>query len=312
MDSFIQYYFFDDNSKESHALVRYSVYTITLVGFLILLNLVSGLLNFVYRHTVKGIPDYLKRYGDGQRYGKTWAVVTGGSDGIGLQFCRELAQQGFNICIVSRNLDKMKIKVKELEHEFPGLKTKCVVADFGKLNKMSEYEDLTKELKVLDIGVLILNAGVGGWGWIADQEPKVIEEMINVNALHPAYLSKALLSTLLARSTMSGIIITCSGAGLIPMPGLGTYSATKAFATYLGQGLSYELRGKIDVEAFTCGLTDTNMTHNQAKSWRMVDTKTACRGALRDLVDRDKSFGAFKHDLFGSIMYEMPFFKKQR
>lgn len=134
--------------------------------------------------------------------------------------------------------------------------------------------------------------------------------MINVNTLHPAYLTKALLSTLLARPSKSGLLFTCSGAGLIPMPGLATYSATKAFVTFLAQGLNCELKGKIDVLAFTCGLTDTNMTQDQAKSWRMVDTKTACRGALRDLADRDKSFGAFKHDLFGSLMYEMPFFKK--
>ena len=35
--------------------------------------------------------------------GDAWAVVSGGSDGIGLAMCKNLARQGFNICIVARN-----------------------------------------------------------------------------------------------------------------------------------------------------------------------------------------------------------------
>ena len=47
--------------------------------------------------------DYAERYG-----GFTWAVVTGGSDGIGLGFCEELASLGFNICMIARNKTKME------------------------------------------------------------------------------------------------------------------------------------------------------------------------------------------------------------
>jgi 17beta-estradiol 17-dehydrogenase / very-long-chain 3-oxoacyl-CoA reductase len=44
-----------------------------------------------------------------ERYGKrSWAVITGGSDGIGLGFCEELAELGFNICMVARNREKME------------------------------------------------------------------------------------------------------------------------------------------------------------------------------------------------------------
>jgi len=37
------------------------------------------------------------------QYGEGWAVVTGATDGIGFGFCQELAQQGFNICLISRS-----------------------------------------------------------------------------------------------------------------------------------------------------------------------------------------------------------------
>ena len=58
----------------------------------------------------------MDRYGskDGS---KTWAVVTGGSDGIGLGICKKLAKEGFNICIVARTQSKMDEKLNEIKTE---------------------------------------------------------------------------------------------------------------------------------------------------------------------------------------------------
>jgi short-subunit dehydrogenase len=67
-------------------------------------------------------------------------VVTGGSDGIGLEMCRNLAKQGFNICIVSRNEAKINEKLHmlkdDLKGEFKSIETRCVVADFSKMTSM--------------------------------------------------------------------------------------------------------------------------------------------------------------------------------
>ena len=43
--------------------------------------------------------------------GNSWAVVTGGSDGIGLAISKKLAREGFNICIVSRTQSKIEEKL---------------------------------------------------------------------------------------------------------------------------------------------------------------------------------------------------------
>jgi len=45
----------------------------------------------------------------------SWAVITGGSDGIGLAMAHNLAKQGFNICIVARNEPKMKNACEEVK-----------------------------------------------------------------------------------------------------------------------------------------------------------------------------------------------------
>src|SRR5689334_5078204 len=66
----------------------------------------------------------------GDRYGKgSWAVVTGGSDGIGRAFCEELAQQGLNIVLIARNKDKLEKVAQEIKQKAK-IETKIIVADF--------------------------------------------------------------------------------------------------------------------------------------------------------------------------------------
>lgn len=45
----------------------------------------------------------------------SYAVVTGASDGIGLAYCKLLAQQGFNILMISRSEEKLKSAQKEVQ-----------------------------------------------------------------------------------------------------------------------------------------------------------------------------------------------------
>ena len=55
------------------------------------------------------------------------------------------------------------------------------------------------------------------------------------------------------------MIFVSSIAAAIPLPGYLTYSATKTFATYIGEGLYYELQDTVDVISFRPGNVDTNM-----------------------------------------------------
>ena len=56
------------------------------------------------------------RHEDLKKYRGTdsWAVVTGGSDGIGLAFAKRLASRSFNVVITGRNEEKLERVVKQL------------------------------------------------------------------------------------------------------------------------------------------------------------------------------------------------------
>ena len=127
-----------------------------------------------------------------------------------------------------------------------------VVADFSQMKSIADYEKLVQEkISKIDVGILILNAGVGGMGPFSQIRNKDIEILVNVNALHVIYFSKVMVNQLLKRfedtKVKSGILITSSGLGERPMAGTITYSACKSFAGFIGEGLNFELEGKVDV-----------------------------------------------------------------
>lgn len=72
------------------------------LGSLKLLFVLYSLQRFVRQHCLTREYDLYTRYGGG------WALVTGASDGIGAEYCKQLARRGFNIVLVSRTLKKLE------------------------------------------------------------------------------------------------------------------------------------------------------------------------------------------------------------
>ena len=120
------------------------------------------------------------------KYGQpdSWVVVTGGSDGIGLEMSHQLASQGFNICIVGRSESKINEKLKHIQTLNPYLKTKCIVFDFQEHTKISDYkEKIALQLNDLDVAILCLNAGFAQIGAFCDITDMDVHKQVSVNAV---------------------------------------------------------------------------------------------------------------------------------
>ncbi len=91
----------------------------------------------------------------------------------------------------------MKEKLKGIEafatSKGKKIKTRYVVADLAKATKYEEYAKMAEKIRDIDVAMLFLNAGWGCMGPFKDLTPQEIEETVTINALHPVYLSKALL-----------------------------------------------------------------------------------------------------------------------
>ena len=90
---------------------------------------------------------------------KDYAMVTGASSGIGLEFAKQLADKGFNLVLVARRKDRLEKIASKLKKK--GVECIIVLAD---LSDIEECRRLIKETEKLPIKIFINNAGFGACG----------------------------------------------------------------------------------------------------------------------------------------------------
>ncbi len=185
-----------------------------------------------------------------------FALITGGSGGIGECFARALARRGHNLALAARSEDRMRQLAAELAREH-GIRVEVVPADLSVREAAQKlFTELNK--RNLAINLLINNAGFGGRGefWKVPLERQMAMIRLNINSL--AELTYLLLPEMVERGE-GGIINVSSTAGFQPMAYTATYSATKAFVTSFSMGLAEEVRPHgIRVVTLCPGGTRTN------------------------------------------------------
>ena len=105
--------------------------------------------------------------------------------------------------------------------------------------------------------MLINNAGFGSTGEFIDNDSAHEAEMIKVNCIAPTILTHHFVP-LMKEKGKGALIFLGSVAGFQATPMMTTYSATKVFNRFLGNGLWYELKKYgIDVLSLNPGGTTT-------------------------------------------------------
>ena len=122
----------------------------------------------------------------------SWVLVTGGSDGIGLAICHEMAAHGFNICMVARNAEKMDEKLKEVQAKNT-VKTRALVFDFNEHTTIDKYQELIADkVRDIDVAMVYLNAGFGQPGAFDKVTCDNVQSIVSVNVLQLIYCAKVM------------------------------------------------------------------------------------------------------------------------
>jgi len=241
-----------------------------------------------------------------QRYGqKSWAVITGASDGIGKAFAFNLAEKGFNIVLVSRNKEKLEIVAKALKYKCPSIETRTVEADFTEAYKEGFAERIYEEVKDLDISILVNNAGGFIKKTYVDITIKELQDIINLNCLSHALITRVFIPGLAKREKKSAIINVSSIAGGFPQPHRQTYSASKAFLDYLSRGLAYEYPN-IDTLSVKPAYVITKMTSYREPDTGAVTPEQLVESSLGLLGKKTHSHGHWKQRIRGWFILGMP------
>ena len=101
--------------------------------------------NYIKREEIAGTSNenrLKKEYGGRIGDKPAWALVTGGSEGIGKEFVLNLAKSGFNIAICSRSISKLDDAKKEVEAKYPNIEVRSYPLDFS---KTIDYSSITND-----------------------------------------------------------------------------------------------------------------------------------------------------------------------
>lgn len=185
------------------------------------------------------------------------ALITGASSGIGEALAKCFAREGYRLILVARSAEKLKRLAKSLHREFHAEAT-AMPADLSQPGAAARLAG-TLERKGVDLDVLVNNAGVIEAGAFIKISPERHQEVIALNIAGLAAMLAQFVPLMVERGRGRILNVASMGA-FMPIPGLATYAATKAFALSLTETLSEELRGTgVTVTALCPGLTDTPM-----------------------------------------------------
>lgn len=186
------------------------------------------------------------------------AVVTGGSQGIGLEICKIFAQNGASIAVVDINPpEKLEAAAQEIAQAGVQVKTyQCNVAD------STQVAEVCKQI-LTDFGsvdILVNNAGITKDNLILRMSEADFDAVIDVNLKGAFYMTKNFYRPMMKKK--SGKIINISSvSGLFGNIGQANYASSKAGIIGLTKSTAKELAAKgICCNAIAPGFIMTSMT----------------------------------------------------
>ena len=190
-----------------------------------------------------------------------FALVTGASSGMGLEFAKQLAAKGYNLLIVSNvpEIHEAAIEIKSsIQSCNPSIEIIPLVMDLGRQSSARELYEYTRENE-LEIEVLVNNAGVYHDRDILDDSEGFTSLILNLHMYTPAMLCYLFGQDMKARGK-GYILNVCSVTSKIAAQRLGTYGATKAFLCNFTRSLHIELHQYgVHVTDVSPGAVDTGL-----------------------------------------------------
>lgn len=190
---------------------------------------------------------------DRERYGP-WAVIAGGSEGIGSCIASELAHAGINIVLIARKVEPLEEVAADLRAR-NGVEVRTLSVDLTDDAMLDRVREATDDIEV---GMLVYNAGASHVtgpfiNWALDDVVKVLR----LNTLGQAMLAWHFGKKMAARGR-GGIVLMGSLAGNAGSPSVIPYAGAKAFSQIFSEGLWWEMKQHgVDVLHLVVGSTDT-------------------------------------------------------
>lgn len=278
-----------------------------------------------------------------------WALVTGASDGIGKQFCHQLAARGFNVVLHGRNPSKLARVRDELANAFPRRQFRSLIADGSAIAcngcrpatpsssspsagdpsidrqqqqqpALVDFDAVAASLADINLTVLVNNAGGGVvnpvYQFLQHCSESRLVGNINLNAVFPLLMQARLLPQLL-RSAPS-LVLNVGSMSDNGLPMLASYASSKKFGDTASRIISRELalQGRhADVEVLSVRVGEVTATsyNSHPVSFFEPDAATMAAAALARVgCGRKTVIGYFPHALQQAAMDLAPSWAREK
>lgn len=227
-------------------------------------------------------------------------MITGATDGIGLEYAKEFARRGHSLILIGRSESKLVNVKQQIGRVIPLSQIVTIVLDLNEENTEEFYSSLRGSIRGpgigREIGILVNNAGVmhESPNRFLDQSDKDIMAHVKVNIAGVLMVTKAVLPLMVAKR--KGLVINMSSiAGYRPLSLMGVYSASKKFVEYFSETLRTEYAAdNIHVQTLTPSYVATKMTRwsnlLQKPNFMTPNPETFAKSAIATIGKKSDQF----------------------
>jgi 3-oxoacyl-[acyl-carrier protein] reductase len=216
-----------------------------------------------------------------------WALVTGGSSGIGLAITRALMLEGVRVAVVSLGSEHLRELTVEVPEAIDPLSFK---ADIRERRELEGVRDALVRAGV-DLNILVANAGVNARTTALDFSDADLRSILDTN-LYGTFLTLQVFAPLVAQHPGGRVIVTSSVSAIHGMLLRAPYTATKAGLSGLVRSLAIEWGPLgVTVNAIGPGIIDTPLTaqyikdHPERAQAALTNTPLGRIGKPEDVAD---------------------------
>ncbi|EFC45754.1 short-chain dehydrogenase/reductase [Naegleria gruberi] len=253
-----------------------------------------------------------------KRYQTEWAMVTGGSSGIGASLVEKLLRdQKMNVVIVALEDKLLTDFTKKMQETYKDRKVVAIGVDLSNDNPETGYmKSIIEKTKDIDIGCVFCNAG---FFRLAGFDKVNIEDhmkQIECNTLSYVKITHHFFCKFKQQKHKKLISMTCSSVSYFPAPFSVMYGATKSFLNSFASSLAIEgIANNIDILAYNPQYTRSNLYANSPKLSVldfMALIGSDCDDVAQEMLNsvgkvnyRDQGLYSIFMKIFGGIVFDM-------
>ncbi len=241
-----------------------------------------------------------------------YALVTGGTSGIGYELAKLLAADGYNLILVARTQSDLEEVAAELKQAH-GVDVKTISKDLFYPGNAFELTDEIRDYGI-QVNVLVNDAGQGQYGPFMDNDINRQLDIIHLNIESLVILTHFYLKEMVGRGE-GKILNLASIAGKTPGPLQAVYHGTKAFVHSFTEAIRSEMKGSgVTITSLLPGATDTDFFNKadmteakNVKEGDLADPATVAKDGYEALMnDKDMVISGFKNKMQVAMSNVLP------